>query len=122
MMLQDTQNLYETDLFAPLLDYIGGRCDRDYASASEADQRALRVITEHGRAMTFLVSDGADPEWASWYAAYLQVRLWDALGRVLSRSEIVYVLIRGDLEARASDDPSDWPSVDARLLRDLANS
>ena len=61
MMVQDTQNLYETDLFAPLLDYIGGRCDRDYASASEKDQRALRVITEHGRAMTFLVSDGVIP-------------------------------------------------------------
>ena len=83
---------------------------------------ALLLETGHRHHEAFLVSDGADPEWASWYAAYLQVRLWDALGRVLSRSEIVYVLIRGDLEARASDDPSDWPSVDARLLRDLANS
>ena len=61
MMLQDTQNLYETDLFAPLLDYVGGRCNRDHSSASESDQRALRVITEHGRAMTFLVSDGVIP-------------------------------------------------------------
>ena len=44
------------------------------------------------------------------------------MGRVLSRSEIVYVLIRGDLEARAGDCPSDWPSIDPRLLRELANS
>ncbi len=61
MMLQGEPSLYETDLFAPLLAYIGGRCDRDYASASEDDRRALRVIAEHGRAMTFLVSDGVIP-------------------------------------------------------------
>ena len=61
MMLQGKENLYETDVFAPLLDYVGGRYDRDYASASEDDRRALRVITEHGRAMTFLVSDGVIP-------------------------------------------------------------
>jgi len=61
MMLQDEPSLYETDIFAPLLAYIGERCDRDYASASEVDRRALRVIAEHGRAMTFLVSDGVIP-------------------------------------------------------------
>ena len=61
MMLQDKTSVYETDLFASLLNFIGARCDRDHQTASEKDQRALRVIAEHGRAMTFLVSDGVIP-------------------------------------------------------------
>ena len=61
MMLQDKPTLYETDLFAPLLAYVAGRGQRDYASASAAEQSALRVVVEHGRSMTFLVSDGVLP-------------------------------------------------------------
>ena len=61
MMLQDQDNLYDTDLFAPLLGYIGGRCELDYHTASEAQRRAMRVVAEHGRAMTFLIADGALP-------------------------------------------------------------
>ncbi len=61
MMLQDKDNLYDTDLFVPLLNYIGGRCELDYHSADEAQRRAMRVVAEHGRAMTFLIADGALP-------------------------------------------------------------
>lgn len=61
MMLQDKPNLYETDVFAPLLTYVAERCDREYAAASEAEQSALRVVVEHGRSMTFLISDGVLP-------------------------------------------------------------
>ena len=61
MMLQDQDNLYDTDLFAPLLGYIGGRCELDYHTAGEAQRRAMRVVAEHGRAMTFLIADGALP-------------------------------------------------------------
>ena len=61
MMLQDQDNLYDTDLFAPLLGYIGGRCDRGYHTANDAERRAMRVVAEHGRAMTFLIADGAIP-------------------------------------------------------------
>ena len=61
MVMQDKRSLYETDLFAPLLAYVADRCDREYASAGADDQRALRVVAEHGRAMTFLVADGVLP-------------------------------------------------------------
>ncbi|PZC47545.1 MAG: alanyl-tRNA synthetase [Chloroflexi bacterium] len=61
MMLQDKPNLYETDIFAPLLRYVAERSQRDYAAAAAAEQSALRVVVEHGRSMTFLVSDGVLP-------------------------------------------------------------
>ena len=61
MMLQGVENLYETDLFAPLLAYVGERCGRDYLRAEDADRRAMRVVAEHGRAMAFLIADGALP-------------------------------------------------------------
>ncbi|MDE2967493.1 MAG: alanine--tRNA ligase [Chloroflexota bacterium] len=61
MMLQDQDNLYDTDLFAPLLGYIGERCERNYHTANDAERRAMRVVAEHGRAMTFLIADGAIP-------------------------------------------------------------
>ena len=61
MMLQEKSNLYDTDLFAPLLDYIGEQCGAEYAAAPDAQRRSMRVVAEHGRAMTFLISDGAIP-------------------------------------------------------------
>ena len=61
MMLQDQSNLYDTDLFAPLLDFIGEQCGAEYAAADDARRRSMRVVAEHGRAMTFLISDGAIP-------------------------------------------------------------
>ncbi len=61
MVMQGKHNVYETDLFAPLLTYIAGRCGREYASVGADDQRALRVVAEHGRAMTFLAADGVLP-------------------------------------------------------------
>ena len=61
MMLQDQDNLYDTDLFAPLLSYIGGRGGMDYHNATDTQRRAMRVVAEHGRAMTFLIADGALP-------------------------------------------------------------
>ena len=81
---------------------------------------ALLVETGHKHHEAYQESDGADPEWASWYAGYLQAHVWDRLGRLLSRSELTYLLIRGDREARESEDPSQWAVIYARLLRSAA--
>ncbi len=61
MMLQDQNNLYDTDLFIPLLEYVGERYGLEYQRAAEIERRAMRVVAEHGRAMTFLIADGAIP-------------------------------------------------------------
>jgi len=87
---------------------------------TDAELETLLVETGHKHHEAYAESDGADPDWALWYASFLQARIWDGLGRLLSRSDIVYLLMCGDREARASDDPSQWPSIYIRLFRDFA--
>ena len=87
------------------------------------DEELVGALLETGRRhhQAYIEGDGADPEWASWYAAYLQAQVWDRLGRLLSRGEIAYLLIHGDREAREGGDPSSWAIVAARLLREAAS-
>lgn len=87
---------------------------------TDEELQALLVETGRKHHEAYRDSDGADPEWAQWYAAYVQARIWDRLGRLLSRSELTYLLIRGDREARSSADPSQWPVIYTRLLREAA--
>jgi alanyl-tRNA synthetase len=59
-ILQDKATVFETDQFAPLIELgeeLSGRSyDEDFAT-----DRALRVLADHGRAMTFLLGDGVVP-------------------------------------------------------------
>ena len=50
-MVQGVDNVFETDLFSPIIDKI-----RNLATAE--DGRATRIIADHLRASTFLISDG----------------------------------------------------------------
>lgn len=67
----------------------------------------------------FAEADGADPEWPLWYASYLQTRLWDKLGRLLTRSEIVYLLVSSDLEVKAKG-ITEWPPLYAKRFLEFA--
>jgi alanyl-tRNA synthetase len=59
-ILQDKPSVFETDAFRPLIAWAEGRSGRVYGRA-ERDDRAFRVLADHGRAMTFLTSDGVRP-------------------------------------------------------------
>ncbi|MGH2942655.1 MAG: alanine--tRNA ligase, partial [Solirubrobacteraceae bacterium] len=52
---QGVETVFETDTFAPLM-----ALGRELAS-SEPDERALRILADHSRAMTFLIADGVVP-------------------------------------------------------------
>ncbi len=52
---QGVESIFETDQFAGLM-----ALGRELASG-EADQRALRILADHSRAMTFLIADGVVP-------------------------------------------------------------
>jgi len=58
--IQSKPSVYETDLFAPLIELASKMSGKGYGQ-DEASDRALRVVAEHGRAITFLIADGIVP-------------------------------------------------------------
>jgi alanyl-tRNA synthetase len=58
--LQNVPSVFETDQFAPLIALGEELSGRRYGSDFPTD-KALRVLADHGRAMTFLVADGVVP-------------------------------------------------------------
>ncbi len=59
-VLQDKANVYETDLFSPIIDSVCRLTGRTYGDDAEADY-AIRVVAEHARAAVFLIGDGVAP-------------------------------------------------------------
>ncbi|MBN1366813.1 MAG: alanine--tRNA ligase, partial [Dehalococcoidales bacterium] len=59
-IMQGKRSIYQTDLFVPLLDRIAGISGKKYGVSEETD-RAIRVIAEHSRGITFLIGDGVVP-------------------------------------------------------------
>jgi alanyl-tRNA synthetase len=59
-VLQDVESVFETDHIRPLVDLgeelSGRRYGQDFPTT-----RALRILADHGRAMTFLLADGVVP-------------------------------------------------------------
>src|SRR5262245_41565378 len=59
-VLQDTDSVFETDLFSPLLEIAESLSGKKHGRDEGADV-SLKVIAEHGRATTFLIADGVQP-------------------------------------------------------------
>jgi alanyl-tRNA synthetase len=59
-ILQGKPTVFETDQFAPLIELGEQLSGKRYGAAFETD-RALRVLADHSRAMTFLLGDGVVP-------------------------------------------------------------
>ena len=64
-VLQGKPNVYETDLFQPIIDAVCGLTGPDssrirYGESVDTDY-AIRVVAEHARAASFLISDGVVP-------------------------------------------------------------
>ena len=60
MLLQDVDSVFETDVFAPTLSWAQARAGVSHGG-SELVTKALRVLCDHGRAMTFLAAEGVSP-------------------------------------------------------------
>ncbi|MBB4664871.1 alanine--tRNA ligase [Conexibacter arvalis] len=59
-MLQGKESVFETDQFWPLIELGQELSGRRYGQDEETT-RALRILADHSRAMTFLVADGVVP-------------------------------------------------------------
>lgn len=60
MVLQGKQSNYDTDLFQSLINFVAKRANVTYGDREETDI-ALRVITDHIRAIAFSIADGQLP-------------------------------------------------------------
>ena len=59
-VLQNKANIYETDLFRPIIDKACELSGKVYGDDPDTDY-ALRVVAEHARAASFLIGDGVVP-------------------------------------------------------------
>ncbi len=60
-LLQGSRSNYDTDIFEPLMKAIESLSGIKYKDADEQKRIAFRVICDHVRALTFLISDGIMP-------------------------------------------------------------
>jgi alanyl-tRNA synthetase len=60
IVLQDVPSIFETDLLASNLEQAQSMTGRTYGSDAR-DDVSLRILAEHGRAVTFLIADGVVP-------------------------------------------------------------
>jgi len=91
-LLQGKRSFYETDLFVPIIDTVSHLAGREYGGDAKTD-RAIRIVAEHGRAVTFLIADGVIPS---------NVKRGSVLRRVLRRA-LVYGEILGLKKAFLSE-------------------
>jgi alanyl-tRNA synthetase len=59
-VLQGRDSIFDTDLFAPIIDVASSVVGRAYGDDERTDV-SLRVMADHGRAMTMLIADGVLP-------------------------------------------------------------
>ena len=57
----------------------------------------------------YIETNGDDPEWPLWYADYLRRDIEDLIGKKLTRSEMVYWMVRLYKEHQAHAPSSPWP-------------
>lgn len=59
-VLQGKHSVYDTDLFVPIIERASELAGVRYGDSEQVDL-ALRIIADHGRAVTFLIADGVLP-------------------------------------------------------------
>src|SRR5437879_4958782 len=59
-VLQDAASIYDTDLFAPILDRAAEVSGKARGSSDDVD-RLLRTLADHARSSAFLIADGVTP-------------------------------------------------------------
>ncbi len=69
----------------------------------------------------FAATDGDDPDWPTWYAAWLLERL-RGHSPVIEEPELVRLLEEAAQAHKASDGSEDWPAFYARFLAERLES
>ncbi|MFA5054669.1 MAG: alanine--tRNA ligase [Dehalococcoidia bacterium] len=59
-VMQGVTTVYKTDAFQPMIEHISKLAGKRYGENEEND-RAIRILADHSRAITFLIADGVIP-------------------------------------------------------------
>jgi alanyl-tRNA synthetase len=116
-LLQGKQSSFDTDLLRPLIAHVERLSGKTYGRDEESDV-SMRVIADHARAATFLITDGVTPsnEWRGYVLRRIMRRamrhgrmlgleapfLWDVTGSVVTVMGDAYPEIR-DAHARVAE-------------------
>lgn len=60
-LLQNVDNVYETDLLRPVIDTVAVRAPRGYGAGSHDDDVRYRIIADHSRTAAIIIADGVSP-------------------------------------------------------------
>ncbi len=78
---------------------------------------------EQAHHAAFAATDGKDPDWAIWYADYLQGPLAREMNMTFSKSRLIYCLMDADFDHQARSPDSDWAEYYAdRIMERCAPS
>lgn len=77
---------------------------------------ALLVETGHAHHEAFRATDGADPDWPIWYADHARDAFAERFGIEFTQSELIYCLMRADIEHQARSPGSDWAEFYAQEI------
>ncbi|MFL2664642.1 MAG: alanine--tRNA ligase [Dehalococcoidia bacterium] len=59
-VLQNVDNVYQTDVFLPIINQVEKLSNTKWGESKESDE-AIRVLAEHARSASFLIGDGVSP-------------------------------------------------------------
>ncbi len=76
------------------------------------------LLTQTGQAhhKAFAATDGADPDWPIWYADYAKGPFAERFGMNFSKTQLVYCLMKADIEHQARAPESSWPEFYANEI------
>ena len=60
-LLQDVDNVYETDLLRPVIDLVAAVAPRGYGDGNHEDDVRYRIIADHSRTAAIIIGDGVSP-------------------------------------------------------------
>lgn len=60
-LLQDVDNVYETDLVRPVIDTVAARAPRGYGVGNHEDDVRYRITADHSRTAAIIIGDGVSP-------------------------------------------------------------
>ncbi len=92
-------------------------------NTTNPQEQITALFRESGPAhhKAYIETNGADPDWPIWYAAYLHERLSKLLKGSFTKSELVCLLIEADKEHKQKAKGTDWPSYYAQFFLERYN-